>query len=154
MKHVKSSELEFKTNPDRGKFQGRRKGLSPDGARISGGLWELPPGKRSFPMHRHHVTEEAMYVISGTAKVRTPDGETAIGPGDWITFPAGGPAHQLVNDGKDTLVYLGLSTNPVGADIVEYPDSGKVASSIQVGSERKRFIFKANSQVEYWDGEE
>ncbi|HUJ25420.1 MAG TPA: cupin domain-containing protein [Myxococcales bacterium] len=155
MKVTRGSELEFKTSMERGKFSSRRKGLSPDGAKISCGLWELPPGKRSFPFHRHHVTEEALYVLSGRAKVRTPDGETPIGPGDWVTFPAGGVAHQLINDGAETLVYLGLSHNAVGADIVEYPDSGKVASSVvPPGGERKRFIFKANSQVDYFEGED
>ena len=155
MRVTRGGEVEFKTSMERGKFAGRRKGLSPDGAKISCGLWELPPGKRSFPFHKHYVTEEAMYVLSGTAKVRTPDGETAIGPGDWVTFPPGGPAHQLINDGSQVLVYLGLSNNPVGVDVVEYPDSGKVASSMTpAGGERKRFIFKANSQVDYFDGED
>lgn len=154
MKITRGAEVEFKTSMERGKFHSRRKALSPDGAKISCGMWELPPGKRSFPLHKHYVTEEALYVISGRAKVRTPEGETPIGPGDWVTFPPGGPAHQLVNDGAETLVYLGFSSNPVGADIVEYPDSAKVASSVQQGPERKRFIFKAGSQVDYFDGEE
>ena len=91
----------------------------------SGGLWELPPGKRSFPMHKHYVTEEALFVLSGRAKVRTPDGETDIGPGDYVSFLAGGVAHQLVYDGAESLVYLGLS-GVSGPDVVEYPDSGKV----------------------------
>ena len=155
MKITKGSALEFKSSMERGKFGSRRKGLSPDGVKISAGLWELLPGKRSFPMHRHHVTEEALYVLSGTAKVRTPEGETPIGPGDWVSFPAGGPAHQLVNDGKETLVYLGLSTNSAGADIVEYAESGKIASTVvPPGGERKRYIFKESTQVDYFDGED
>jgi hypothetical protein len=38
-------------------------------------------------------------------------------------------------------------------DVVEYPDSGKIAAAI-FGPERKRFIFKKDSQVEYFAGEE
>src|SRR5687767_12549672 len=126
MKIVRSSEAEWKQAMDRGKFGGRRKALG--GEKLSCGLWELPPGKRSFPLHFHHGTEEALFVISGHAKVRTPEGETPIGPGDFVSFPVGGPAHQLVNDGEEPMVYLGMSAG-VGLDIVEYPDSDKVAAS-------------------------
>lgn len=154
MKIVRSNDLAFAPALERGKYQDRRKALSPDGAKLSCGMWELPAGKRSFPMHAHHVTEEALFVISGSAKVRTPQGETAIGPGDWVSFPVGGPAHQLINDGNETLVYLGMSVNTAGADIVEYPDSGKIACSIGTGPDRRRFIFRAKDQADYFEGEE
>src|SRR5579883_2778944 len=137
---------------DHGSFSGRRKALG--GERLSCGLWELPPGKRSFPLHAHHVTEEAMFVISGRAKVRTKDGLTEIGPGDFVSFPAGGEAHQLVNDGSEPLVYLAISATQ-GFDLVEYPDSGKVACT--VGSwpnVKKRFVFRERDQADYFDGEE
>jgi uncharacterized cupin superfamily protein len=153
MKLVRSSDLPFANTIDKGKFLGSRKGLSPPEAKLSAGLWELPPGKRSFPMHKHHVTEEAMYVISGRAKIRTPDGETAIGPGDYVSFLAGGPAHQLVNDGTEPLVYLAFGVNSAGVDIVEYPDSGKIACSIGTGPDRKRFMFRAKDTVDYFEGE-
>lgn len=133
---------------DRGPFQGRRKGLG--GERLTAGLWELPPGKKSFPFHRHFVTEEAMYVLSGRCHVRTPDGETEVGPGDYVSFPASGPAHQLVNHGSEACVYLALGASQ-GHDIVEYPDSGKLASSVGTGPDRKRWIHK--DQVDYFDGE-
>jgi uncharacterized cupin superfamily protein len=134
----------------RGAFVQRRKGLG--GEKLTSGLWELPPGKRSFPLHLHHVTEEALFVVSGKGQVRTPEGLTDIGPGDYVSFPAGGPAHQLVNDGAEPLVYLGISAAQ-GADVVEYPDSGKVVSSVGAGPARKRFVFRTASQVDYFDGE-
>ncbi len=154
MKLVRSNDVAFAPALERGKFSNRRKGLSPPEARLSAGMWELPPGKRSFPMHAHHVTEEALYVIAGRAKVRTPQGETAIGPGDYVSFPAGGPAHQLVNDGAGPMVYLAFSVNAAGADIVEYPDSGKVACSLGTGPDRRRFIFRAKEQADYFEGED
>jgi uncharacterized cupin superfamily protein len=147
---VRTSGLEWSTSIDRGPFRQRRKALG--GERLSCGLWELAPGKKSFPFHSHHVTEEAMFVISGRGKVRTPDGLTEIGPGDFVQFPPGGPAHQLVNDGAEPLVYIGMSAG-VGVDVVEYPDSGKVASSVGSSAGRKRFIFRSNSQVDYFEGE-
>jgi uncharacterized cupin superfamily protein len=150
MKIVRSAEAAWQNAVSHGAFEGRRKELG--GTKLSCGLWELPPGKKSFPLHRHHVAEEALFVMSGKAKVRTSEGESAIGPGDFVSFPAGGVAHQLINDGAETLVYLAIS-NPGGVDIVEYPDSGKVASSVGSGPDRKRFVFKADKQADYWDGE-
>jgi uncharacterized cupin superfamily protein len=151
MKIVHSEQLPWTQAIDHGRFNGRRKELG--GARLSCGLWELPPGKRSFPLHRHLGTEEALFVVSGRAKVKTPEGETPIGPGDFVSFPAGDVAHQLVNDEREPLVYVAIS-HPLGVDIVEYPDSGKIASSAGTAGDRKRFVFNEKSQVEYWDGEE
>jgi uncharacterized cupin superfamily protein len=151
MKITRTSEMEWTHPIDHGRFQGRRKDLG--GERLSCGLWTLPPGKRSFPLHKHHVTEEAMYVLSGRAKVRTTDGEHAIGPGDYVSFPAGGVAHQLVNDGEEELVYVAMSALQ-GADIVEYPDSKKVAARTGPPPNGKRFIFNEKDQADYWAGEE
>src|SRR5262249_19278274 len=116
------------------------------------GLWELPPGKKSFPFHAHHVTEEAMYVVSGSAKVRTAEGLTPISAGDWVGFPPGPEAHQLINDGTEPLVYLAMGVS-IGVDLVDYPDSGKLASSVVQGENRKRYIFKKDSEAGYFDGE-
>jgi uncharacterized cupin superfamily protein len=150
MKVVRTSEMEWSEAVKRGDFSQRRKGLG--GEKLSCGLWELPPGKRSFPLHVHHVTEEALFVVSGRGKVRTPEGLTEIGPGDYVSFPPGGPAHQLVNDGTEPLVYVGMAAT-AGVDVVEYPDSDKVASSVGTGQARKRFVFRRGAQVDYWDGE-
>ena len=139
---------------ERGKFSNKRKQLAPPEAKIAAGMWELPPGKRSFPMHKHNVTEEAIFVVSGRAKVRTPEGETAIGPGDYVSFLAGGLAHQLENDGTEPLIYVALSTNPAGADVVEYPDSGKIACAVGAPPTGRRFMFRAKDQADYFEGEE
>jgi uncharacterized cupin superfamily protein len=150
MQIFRTREMPWTEAMNREPFVQRRKGLS--AGKLACGLWELPPGKRSFPLHVHHVTEEALFVISGAGKVRTPDGLTPIGPGDYVSFPPGGPAHQLVNDGAEPLVYLGLAA-PIGVDVVEYPDSSKVVSAVGAGPDRKRFIFKKDSQVDYFEGE-
>ncbi len=150
MKIVRTHDLPWADALQRGPFGQRRKALG--GEKLTCGLWELAPGKRSFPLHAHLVTEEALFVVSGRAKVRTPDGLTEIGPGDYVSFPPGGPAHQLVNDGAEPLVYVGMAAIQ-GADVVEYPDSGKVASRVGGPPEGKRFIFRARDQVDYFDGE-
>lgn len=150
MKVVRTSEMPWADTLDRGEFRQRRKGLG--GEKLPCGLWELPPGKRSFPLHAHHVTEEALFVISGRGKVRTPEGLTDIGPGDYVSFPAGGPAHQLVNDGTEPLVYVGMAA-VAGVDVVEYPDSNKVAAAFGPFPGGKRFLFRKDTQVDYFDGE-
>jgi uncharacterized cupin superfamily protein len=148
---IKSNQVEWTAALTRGAYAQRRKPLG-QGA-LASGLWELPPGKKSFPLHVHLVTEEALFVLSGTAKVRTPEGETAIGPGDWVTFPPGGLAHQLVNDGPEPLVYLGLSASK-GVDVVQYPESGKVSASVGAYPAGKRFVFREEDQVDYFAGDQ
>jgi uncharacterized cupin superfamily protein len=152
MKIVKSNEVAWADSISKGAFGQRRKELGST-SKMSAGLWELPPGKKSFPFHMHYVNEEALFVVAGAAKVRTPEGLVPISAGDWVMFPPGDGAHQLVNDGSEPMVYLALGVGS-GVDIVEYPDSGKIAAAIFTGPERKRFIFNKDSQVEYFAGEE
>ena len=151
MKIVRTSEMEWQPALDRGRFSQRRKPLG--GQKLPCSVFELAPGKTSFPLHAHHVTEEALYVLSGRARLRTSEGEETLGPGDYVSFPAGGPAHQLINDGAEPFVYLGLSA-VMGFDIVEYPDSGKLAAAIGAFPTGKRFMFRQKDQVDYFDGEE
>ena len=150
MKIVRTSDIPWNDALKRGAYGNRRKDLG--GELLRCGLWELAPGKKSFPFHSHLVTDEAMFVISGSAKVRTPDGLTPIQAGDFLSFPPGGPAHQLINDGTEPMIYIGISAG-VGADIVEYPDSGKLAASVGKPPAMKRFIFRQASQVDYFDGD-
>jgi uncharacterized cupin superfamily protein len=86
----------------------------------------VPPGKKAFPFHRHHVIEEIFYIVSGTGEYRVGDDRLPLKAGDIVGAPAGGKAHQIVNIGTDDLRYLGIST--IGSvDVVEYPDTGKIA---------------------------
>ena len=150
MKIVRTSEQAWGPSLMRGAYGNRRKELG--GERMSAGLWELAPGKKSFPLHAHQVAEEALFVISGHAQVRTLEGLTPIGPGDYVSFPPGGAAHQLVNDGTEPLIYIGMSSG-LGADIVEYPDSDKVAASAGRPPTGKRLVFRKGDQVDYFEGD-
>jgi uncharacterized cupin superfamily protein len=149
MKVVKSGEAPWLDALQRGAYHQRRKELG-GGERLSCSLWELAPGKKSFPMHAHQVTEEALFVVSGHALVRTPEGDTPVGPGDFVAFPPGGLAHQLVNDGTEPVTYLGLSS-VMGVDIVDYPQSGKVSAAAGKYPHGKRFIFRKTDQVDYFE---
>ncbi len=144
---VHTQQLEWADALMKGQYGSRKKGLPGEKLRCS--VWELAPGKKSFPLHGHQITEEALYVLSGKAKVRTLEGETRIGPGDYVHFPAGGAAHQLINDGTEPLVYLGLSAT-AGMDVVTYPDTGKVAFTVGTFPTGKRLIFKEADQKDYF----
>jgi len=147
---VRTADLPWTAALQRGAYSQRRKPLG--GEKLACGLWELAPGKKSFPMHSHQVAEEALYVVSGRGQVRTPAGETPIGPGDFISFPAGGAAHQLINDGTDPLVYVGIAAVQ-GVDVVDYPESGKVALALGKPPAGRRHVFRVDSQVDYFDGD-
>ena len=168
MKIVHTKDMDWAQAIDHGKFSQRRKALGGD--KLACGLWELPPGKTSFPFHMHHVTEEAMFVLSGRAKVRTSGGPAGLGPaggeaerspveteheigaGDFVSFPPG-VAHQLINPTAEPMVYLAISAT-FGHDIVEYPDSGKVAVSMGRPPTGRRMLFRAKDQPDYFEGED
>lgn len=99
-----------------------------------------------------HGVRSARYVSRAPATVRTPDGITEIGPGDHVSFPAGGPAHRVLNDGPEPLVYLGMSATS-GFDLVEYPDCGKIGIAVGQPPTGHRFLFRKDAQVDYFDGD-
>jgi uncharacterized cupin superfamily protein len=117
----------------------------------------VPAGKKAFPFHRHHVMDELFFIVSGEGQYRWGDETFTVRSGDLVAAPAGTRAHQLVNTGSDDLRYLGISTMG-GVDIVDYPDSGKVALAAGV----KNADFKTATYVglgriqpaDYYDGED
>jgi len=117
----------------------------------------VPPGKRAYPFHRHHVSNELFYVLSGSGEVRLDDRTLPVRAGDLIANPAGTEAHQIVNTGKDELRYLAISD--IGTvDVIDYPDSGKmgVAAGVKNG-DLSTATYKAFGRVapaDYFDGEE
>jgi uncharacterized cupin superfamily protein len=120
----------------------------------------IPPGKRAFPFHNHHINEEMFYVIEGTGEIRIGEATFPIRPGDVIACPAGGKetAHQIINTGDAELKYLAVSTK-LSPEIAEYPDSGKfgVLAEYAADADGKprgfRFVGRADKGVDYWEGE-
>jgi uncharacterized cupin superfamily protein len=119
----------------------------------------VPPGKRAFPHHNHHVNEEMMVILSGSGEYRFGEETHPVRAGDVIAAPAGGRdhAHQLVNTGEGELKYLCMSTMQK-TDVVEYPDSNKVGAVTWGGSDDGVPAFShraiAAEPVGYWEGEE
>jgi uncharacterized cupin superfamily protein len=117
----------------------------------------VPPGKKAFPFHRHHVMDELFYVLSGEGQYRWGDETLPVKTGDLVAAPAASKAHQIINTGKEDLRYLGISSIS-GTEIVDYPDSNKVGVTAGV----KNGDFKSASflglgrleKADYFDGEE
>ena len=117
----------------------------------------VPVGKKAFPFHRHHVADELFFIISGEGEYRWGDETIAVKAGDLVAAPAGTKAHQLTNTGTGELKYLGISTMG-GADIVDYPDSGKIALAAGVkNADFKTATYHGLGRIQpadYYDGEE
>jgi uncharacterized cupin superfamily protein len=121
------------------------------GANLTASVFVVEPGETHLPYHFHHGAEEILLVLEGTPTLRTPTGERTLAPGDVVHFPRGPEgAHQLRNDGDDAvrLVVAAASTSP---EVVEYPDSGKLAAVARTGPLWSMHV-KENA-TGYWDGE-
>jgi len=87
-------------------------------------LITIAPGDKSTEFHSHKYEDEAIYVLSGHGLEVIGDETHKIGPGDFVGLPAGGPAHETVNDGTEPLVCLVIGQR-LPQDVVDYPRKGK-----------------------------
>jgi len=87
-------------------------------------LISIAPGDKSTEFHTHRYEEEAIYVLSGRGTEVIGEATHRIGPGDFIGFPAGGTAHETINDGTEPLVCLVIGQR-LAQDVVDYPRKGK-----------------------------
>jgi uncharacterized cupin superfamily protein len=104
----------------------QRFGESLGGTLWGGTLYELAPGESVCPYHWHYGEEEWVLVVSGTATMRTVEGERVLSSWDVAAFPAGERgAHQLRNDGADRarLVMFSTASDP---EVCVYPDTNEV----------------------------
>jgi uncharacterized cupin superfamily protein len=109
----------------------------------------VPPGKPNFPYHAHSAQWELYLIVSGEGKVRDKDGTTEVVAGDAFIFGPDEP-HQLLNSGKEDLVYYVIADNPIG-ESAYYPDSGKW--KVNKSSATDRVVIKGE-ETGYFDGEE
>src|SRR5215813_8005518 len=49
----------------------------------------VPPGKKAFPFHRHHVQDELFFVVSGDGEYRFGEKILPVRSGDIVAAPAG-----------------------------------------------------------------
>ena len=133
----------------------RRLGMAAGSQKVGCALHEVPPGKRSYPMHWHAGGEEAVYVLAGSGVLRLPGSETPIGPGDYVALTCQPElAHQIVNTGAETLRYLALSHN-VTPEVVFYPESKKLgALASWPPKPGQGGIYRLEQTADYWEGED
>jgi uncharacterized cupin superfamily protein len=103
-------------------------------------LTRLAPGAVSALKHAHSAQDELVYVLQGTATLRTDRGDVELLPGMCAGFKSGsGNAHQLVNLGADDVLYLEVGDRSAG-DAVFYPDDDIQAGTDAAG--QRRFVHK------------
>jgi mannose-6-phosphate isomerase-like protein (cupin superfamily) len=83
--------------------------------RVTQFVGEIPPG--DSPPHRHSY-EEAIFILAGEGRVRTPEGEAEFTTGSSIYLPRG-VAHALHNTGRTNVRLLGVF-HPSGSPAVRY----------------------------------
>jgi uncharacterized cupin superfamily protein len=150
-------EPEWERSVEHGGFavRGSRVGAAAGARALGAGVYELPPGKRNLPYHAHFGIEELLIVLGGRPTLRTPDGERELAEGEVVAFPPGrAGAHQLINQGDAPVRYLMVSSK-ASADVVEYPDSGRIsAQGGEWGSaDAVAYMLSTAGQLGYFDGE-
>lgn len=125
---------------------------------IGATLHVVPAGKTAWPYHRHHGNDEIFFIVSGNGTYRVGDQMKPVRAGDLIGAPAGGEAHQIINSSTAELRYIAFA-NHGRADVIDYPDSGKVAVAIMHGNDRSPPSFidvrgTLTPDAGYWDGED
>jgi uncharacterized cupin superfamily protein len=116
MHHDENARSEVHSTP-----LSRRAGL----ARSAVNVHRVPAGKESWAYHLHHRHEEWAFVLEGRAIAEIGDAEHEVGPGDFLGFPAGGPAHHLRNPFDGDLVCLVGGDVHEGVEVVDFPRLGK-----------------------------
>ena len=151
---------EWDAEQDRSPFTWRRArlGRQAGAEKLGASLFELPPGRSSFPLHVHHANEELIVIVAGRPTLRTLDSERILQPGEVVACPTGRRgAHRLDNRSNEPAHVLIVSTM-LAPELNEYPDSGKLwARSYPPGGEPDgeavELIARPEDGLDYLDGE-
>ena len=114
---------------------------------LGASVYVLHEGQSVCPYHYEHSDEEWLLVLEGRPRLRVPDEERELEPGDVACFPAGPEgAHKVTNRQAETARIAIFSTkNPLGVTV--YPDSNKI------GVWPPGKLFRLEDAVDYWEGE-
>lgn len=114
----------------------RRLGEATGLSRLGVNLVTLQDGHESSEYHRHHYEEEAVQVLSGQGIATLDETEHPIAAGDFLGFPAGGPAHVIRQQGNEPLVLLVIGQR-LEHDVCDYPRLGQ---RLYVAGEMEAFV--------------
>jgi uncharacterized cupin superfamily protein len=84
----------------------------------------VEPGKETTEYHKHYYEEECFYILSGRGTAIIEGDKYPVGKGDFIGLPRNEAAHNIINDGNETLVCLVMGQR-LEQDIVDYPNKKK-----------------------------
>ena len=87
-------------------------------------LVRIKEGRDSTTCHWHEQDEEFLWILEGRGIAEIDGIEHPVGPGDFMAFPAGSPAHLLRNPHPADLVYL-MAGERNALDVVHYPREGR-----------------------------
>lgn len=83
----------------------------------------LLPGAFSSQRHWHRLEDELVVVLAGEAVLIDDSGETPVGPGDVLAFPAGeANGHHLHNRSDAPFVFVAVGAGDKAADSGVYSD--------------------------------
>ncbi|MBF0289035.1 MAG: cupin domain-containing protein [SAR324 cluster bacterium] len=85
---------------------------------------EIEPNFESTEYHVHHFEDECVYILEGEATVTIGKDKYKVYPGDFIGYRAGGKAHTMYNDGKQTLRCIVVGQR-LAHDVGDYPNLNK-----------------------------
>jgi len=120
-------------------MQGERKEhfLNPNAVRINKSLGDavglnhigvhiiaVEPGKATTEYHKHHYEEECVYVLQGNATAIIEGDHYPLQSGDFLGLPRNKVAHNIINDGDETLICLVMGRR-LEQDVADYPNLGK-----------------------------
>jgi uncharacterized cupin superfamily protein len=150
IKNIEDSPVEHKAQHPGYEYKKRKIIGRGDAKQCVISVYEIPPGKAAYPYHYHSSNEEIFFIIKGAGRLISPQGERAVGEGDFLFSPAGeSGAHKLINSSESqALVYIDFDTKN-DVDIAVYPDSGKVG--IWGGGVNR--IYMIENDVDYYEGE-
>jgi uncharacterized cupin superfamily protein len=108
-------------------------------------LCRVPAGVSPWPYHAHSAQSELYLIVSGSGKLRTPQGLTELVGGDAV-FCAPGEPHQIINDSAEDFMFYIIADNPVGESCYD-TDKWGLPSNLDGP------VLKGKA-VDYFDGEE
>lgn len=93
---------------------------------LGASVWEIQPGHRQGPLHRHHNNEELLIVLAGRPTLLSEGPPRELAAGEVVAFPMGRPGtHALRNDSAEVARVVMISTMRV-PEVVEYPERGEI----------------------------
>ncbi|QPV62338.1 cupin domain-containing protein [Halosimplex litoreum] len=149
-------------------FRRKRLGGAAGGEDLGTSLYELEPGKRTWPRHYHAGNEEAIYILGGELTLYLERGadsdeegeravtEHALEPGDYAALPSGPDhAHEVEARGDDTARFLVISTmNEPDLSVLVERDAAMLFAGGAPGNYDDRYISQTvdlDAEVEYWE---